>query len=148
MAKDEAALSQALVRVVEHTSTVRARAPARVRDRPGSGAASAPDRHRHRSSHDVDRACTTSGSPGSDGATRRVPAPRAAPGATGSGRRPSSDTPEQIASDQAAIDYGAGRADRAQQSLAEANLTSPINGTIVSVGITVGDTVSAIRAPT
>jgi multidrug efflux pump subunit AcrA (membrane-fusion protein) len=31
----------------------------------------------------------------------------------------------------------------AEQSLAEANLTSPINGTIVSVGINVGDTVSA-----
>jgi HlyD family secretion protein len=62
---------------------------------------------------------------------------------SGTGSSASSDTPEQIASDQAAIDTAEAQLTEAQQSLAEANLTSPINGTIVSVGITVGDTVSA-----
>ena len=55
----------------------------------------------------------------------------------------SADTPEQIASDQANIDSAQAQLTEAEQSLAEADLTSPINGTIVSVGISVGDTVSA-----
>jgi trimeric autotransporter adhesin len=54
-----------------------------------------------------------------------------------------SDSPAQIASDQAAIDSAEANVVVAEQSLAEGQLTSPINGTIVSVGITVGDTVSA-----
>ena len=49
----------------------------------------------------------------------------------------------QIASDQAAIDTAQSNLISAQQSLAEGQLTSPINGTIVSVGINAGDTVSA-----
>ena len=63
-------------------------------------------------------------------------------GAVAPAQRPS-DTPEQIASDQADIDTAQAQRTEAEQSLAEATLTSPINGTIVSVGITVGDTVSA-----
>lgn len=63
---------------------------------------------------------------------------------TGStGTSTDSDTPEQIASDQAAIDTAAADLTDAQQSLNEATLTSPISGTVVSVGINVGDTVSA-----
>ena len=53
------------------------------------------------------------------------------------------DTPEQIASDQAAIDTAEADLTNAQQSLNEATLTSPISGTVVSVAINVGDTVSA-----
>jgi HlyD family secretion protein len=65
---------------------------------------------------------------------------------TGSGSGSSSgdnDTPEQIASDQASIDTAQADLTEAQQSLTEATLTSPISGTVVSVGISVGDTVSA-----
>ncbi len=61
----------------------------------------------------------------------------------GTGSSASADTPQQIAADQAAIDTAQAELTVAEQSLAEANLTSPINGTIVSVGINVGDTVSA-----
>jgi multidrug efflux pump subunit AcrA (membrane-fusion protein) len=61
----------------------------------------------------------------------------------GSGSTTSSDTPQQIASDQADIDTAQAQLTEAEQSLTEADLTSPINGTIVSVGITVGDTVAA-----
>ena len=64
-------------------------------------------------------------------------------GGSGSGTSTSSDTPEQIASDQADIDTAKAQRTEAEQSLAAATLTSPINGTIVSVGITAGDTVSA-----
>jgi RND family efflux transporter MFP subunit len=63
-------------------------------------------------------------------------------GATGGGST-DTDTPQQIASDQAAIDTAQADLTVAQQSLKEATLTSPINGTVVSVGINVGDTVSA-----
>jgi multidrug efflux pump subunit AcrA (membrane-fusion protein) len=70
-------------------------------------------------------------------------------GATGSGAGGSgstgsnSDTPEQIASDQAAIDSAEADLTNAEQSLKEATLNSPISGTIVSVDIAAGDTVSA-----
>lgn len=53
------------------------------------------------------------------------------------------DTPAQIASDQAAIDTAEANLTKAQQSLKESTLTSPIGGTVVSVGINKGDTVSA-----
>ena len=64
-------------------------------------------------------------------------------GSTGGGSSTATDTPEQIASDQADIDSAQAQLTEAGQALDEANLTSPINGTIVSVGISVGDTVSA-----
>ena len=53
------------------------------------------------------------------------------------------DTPEQIASDQADIDSAEAELTNAEQSLTEATLSSPITGTVVSVAINVGDTVSA-----
>ena len=53
------------------------------------------------------------------------------------------DTPEQIASDQASIDSAEADLTNAEQSLNEATLNSPITGTVVSVDITVGDTVIA-----
>jgi multidrug efflux pump subunit AcrA (membrane-fusion protein) len=65
-------------------------------------------------------------------------------GATGSGASGGdSDTPEQIASDQAAIDSAEADLINAEQSLKEATLNSPIGGTVVSVDIAAGDTVSA-----
>ena len=53
------------------------------------------------------------------------------------------DTPEQIASDQASIDSAEADLTNAEQALNEATLNSPITGTVVSVAITAGDTVSA-----
>jgi len=64
-------------------------------------------------------------------------------GATGGSGSTDTDTPEQIASDQADIDTAQAQLTEAQQSLDETTLTSPITGTVVSVGIAVGDTVSA-----
>jgi HlyD family secretion protein len=61
----------------------------------------------------------------------------------GNGSSGNSDSPEQIAADQAAIDSAQADLINDQQSLAAAKLTSPISGTIVSVGIAAGDTVSA-----
>jgi trimeric autotransporter adhesin len=63
--------------------------------------------------------------------------------ATGGSGSTDTDTPEQIASDQADIDTAQAQLTEAQQSLNETTLTSPITGTVVSVGIDVGDTVSA-----
>jgi multidrug resistance efflux pump len=54
-----------------------------------------------------------------------------------------SDSAEQIASDEAAIDTAKANLVDAQQSLDDAQLSSPISGTIASVGVSVGDTVSA-----
>ncbi len=66
---------------------------------------------------------------------------------TGTASTPSgsgnSDTPEQIAADQASIDTAEAELVNARQSLKEATLTSPISGTVVSVAIGAGDTVSA-----
>jgi multidrug efflux pump subunit AcrA (membrane-fusion protein) len=62
---------------------------------------------------------------------------------TSGGDSSDTDTPEQIASDQANIDTAQAQLINAEQSLNEATLTSPISGTVVSVGINVGDTVSA-----
>ncbi len=64
-------------------------------------------------------------------------------GTTGGSGSTDTDTPEQIASDQADIDTAQAQLTEAQQSLNETTLTSPIAGTVVSVGISAGDTVSA-----
>jgi trimeric autotransporter adhesin len=66
-----------------------------------------------------------------------------ATGGSGGSASANTDTPEQIASDQADIDTAEAQLTNAQQSLLEATLSSPIAGTVVSVGITAGDTVSA-----
>ena len=65
------------------------------------------------------------------------------PSSGSGGTSGNTDTPEQIASDQAAIDTAQANLTEAQQSLKEATLTSPINGTVVSVAISTGETVSA-----
>ncbi len=64
-------------------------------------------------------------------------------GAGGASASGNTDTPAQIASDQAAIDTAQAQLTNAEQSLKEATLTSPIDGTVVSVSISVGDSVSA-----
>ena len=64
-------------------------------------------------------------------------------GGSGGSASADTDTPEQIASDQADIDTAEAQLTNAEQSLQEATLSSPIAGTVVSVGIAVGDTVSA-----
>ena len=53
------------------------------------------------------------------------------------------DTPAQLATDQAAIDSDQAVLVRAQQELVAAELTSPIDGTVASVGLSVGQSVSA-----
>ncbi len=84
------------------------------------------------------------GNTGSGGTGSTASNNRGASSSTGSSSTSTNtDTPEQIASDQAAIDTAEANLTEAAQSLKEATLTSPINGTAVSVGITVGDTVSA-----
>jgi HlyD family secretion protein len=64
-------------------------------------------------------------------------------GAAGTGGTSAVATASQIASDEAAIDNAQSTLIDAQQSLDEAQLTSPISGTIASVGLVVGDTVGA-----
>jgi RND family efflux transporter MFP subunit len=81
----------------------------------------------------------TTGSTGSTGSTSK---PGAA-GSGGSGSSSPSDSAATIASDEAAIDTARADLVNAQQSLSNAQLVSPIAGTIASVGISVGATVGA-----
>lgn len=53
------------------------------------------------------------------------------------------DSPQQLATDQAAIDSDQAALIKAQQSLADAQLTSPIAGIIASVGLAAGQSVTA-----
>ena len=94
----------------------------------------------------TDAATTATGSTG--GATTGTGATGGASngvGATGGAGSSGADadTPQQIASDQAAIDSAEADLTNAEQSLNETTLTSPISGTVVSVDIAPGDTVSA-----
>jgi multidrug efflux pump subunit AcrA (membrane-fusion protein) len=61
----------------------------------------------------------------------------------GSGASSPSDSAATIASDEATIDTAEANLVNAQQSLSDAQLTAPITGTVASVGMSVGDTVSA-----
>ncbi len=126
VAKDEAALSQALNQGSSSTS-----------GSPTSTSGSPTQTSRALSS-------TPSGVTGNSGSGTGSGSGGGGSGSSGgTGSSASGDTPQQIAADQAAIDTAQAELTVAGQSLAEANLTSPINGTIVSVGINVGDTVSA-----
>jgi RND family efflux transporter MFP subunit len=64
---------------------------------------------------------------------------------TGSGSSSSVDTntPAQLASDESTIDSDQASVVEAEQSLAEARLVSPIDGTVETVGLTAGGSVSA-----
>lgn len=64
-------------------------------------------------------------------------------GSSGTSGSTNTDTPQQIASDQASIDTAEANLTEAEQSVSDATLSSPISGTVVSVGFGVGDTVSA-----
>ena len=119
VAKDEAALSQALNSGSSSTAGSPTASPRALSSTPGGSTGNSD-------------AGTGTGTGGGTGGT-----------AGGTSSSPSADTPQQIAADQAAIDTAQAELTVAEQSLAETNLTSPINGTIVSVGINVGDTVSA-----
>jgi multidrug efflux pump subunit AcrA (membrane-fusion protein) len=61
----------------------------------------------------------------------------------GSSAASSVATPQQLASDQAALDLATAQLASAQQDLADANLLSPIAGTVASVSIAAGAAVSA-----
>jgi multidrug efflux pump subunit AcrA (membrane-fusion protein) len=126
VAQDEAALSQALSQASSSGSAS------------SGGSGSAGGTANSGSPTEGSRAVSSSAT--SDSGTES----RSSAGAIGdSGSSTSSDTPQQIASDQADIDTAQAQLTEAEQSLLEANLTSPINGTIVSVGLAAGDTVSA-----
>ena len=89
-----------------------------------------------------------SGSSGSTGTSSRSSSGGTGGSGSGTGNASNStssasNSAQQIASDQAAIDAAQATLIEAQQQLNDAQLTSPINGTIASVGVTVGDTVSA-----
>ncbi len=64
-------------------------------------------------------------------------------GSSGNSGSTNTDTPQQIASDQASIDTAEADLTEAEQSVNDATLSSPISGTVVSVGFAAGDTVSA-----
>ncbi|HWD53853.1 MAG TPA: efflux RND transporter periplasmic adaptor subunit [Acidimicrobiales bacterium] len=102
----------------------------------------------HAAASDPTGSTGNTGSGGGGGTGGTGTSPRNAGTSTGSTGSTGStsgntDTPEQIASDQAAIDTAEANLTEAQQSLKEATLTSPINGTVVSVAIGAGSTVSA-----
>jgi multidrug efflux pump subunit AcrA (membrane-fusion protein) len=89
-----------------------------------------------------------SGSSGSTGTSSRSSSGGTGGSGSGTGNASNStssasNSAQQIASDQAAIDAAQATLIEAQQQLNDTQLTSPINGTIASVGVTVGDTVSA-----
>jgi multidrug efflux pump subunit AcrA (membrane-fusion protein) len=62
--------------------------------------------------------------------------------ASGSSSSVSTDTPEQLANDESTIDSDDAAVVEAEQSLAAADLVSPISGTVESVGMAVGDAVT------
>jgi multidrug efflux pump subunit AcrA (membrane-fusion protein) len=84
------------------------------------------------------------GSGGSGGSGGKSPATGAAAGGQGSGSTQTvTNSATQLATDQAAIDSASAVLVQDQQSLAEAQLTSPIAGTVVAVGVAAGQSVSA-----
>jgi HlyD family secretion protein len=68
--------------------------------------------------------------------------------AAGSASRTQPATPQQLAVDQAAIDTAQAQLTDAQRALGDVNLVSPIAGTVASVSIGVGDSVSSASGPT
>ncbi len=130
VAKDEATLAKALGDSSSPSST----------SSPGGGGTGSTSPGGGVGSHALSLGNTGSGATPSSSSSS--PSSSESPSASG-GSSAASDTPQQIASDQASIDSANANLIEAQQALADAQLTSPINGTIVSVGLAVGDTVSA-----
>ncbi len=142
VSKDETALGQALAAESGSTSGAGGTTPT-GNSGPGTGTGSGTDSGSGSvsSTHsgpaltaDISAAATGNSGAGGGGSGNST---------TPSGSSANTDTPEQIASDQADIDSAEADLTNAQQSLKEATLTSPISGTVVSVGINAGDTVSA-----
>ena len=94
-------------------------------------------------------AAKPTGSASGSAATGSIGSGASASGNTGSTQSGGSSgattavTPQQLASDQAALDVADAGLAAAQQDLADANLLSPIAGTVASVAITPGGAVSA-----
>ena len=139
VSKDETALGQALNAASGGSSS----GGTSGTGRPGGTPASSPTQTSAAISSSTSAGATVTadvtGDTGSGGTASSV----GSAGATGGSGSTDTDTPEQIASDQADIDTAQAQLTEAQQSLDETTLTSPITGTVVSVGIAVGDTVSA-----
>jgi HlyD family secretion protein len=85
------------------------------------------------------------GNTGSSGDTGDTGAGNSATGDIGNqtASETAAESAAQIAADEAAIDQAEANLIAAQQSLSEATLTSPIGGTVASVGIGAGNTVTA-----
>lgn len=87
-----------------------------------------------------------SGAAGSAGSSRPSAVNRTGGGTApvaGSPTAQPADTPAQLAGDQASIDSADASLAQAEQALAATHLTSPIAGTVASVGMAVGQTVAA-----
>ena len=138
VSKDETALGQALAAASNGGSSSRGASNGTQTGNSGNSPTQSGDAL-SASTTDATLTADITGNSGA-GATGNGTGSAGATGGTGSGN---SDSPEQIASDQAAIDTAEAQLTNAQQSLNEATLTSPINGTVVSVGISAGDTVGA-----
>jgi trimeric autotransporter adhesin len=137
VSKDETALGQALDAESSGGTT----------STTGTTSGSTPTQGSHAVTGDTGDTGTGSTGTGSTGTgSTGTIATRADTGSVGAGTGSSgadADTPEQIASDQASIDSAEADLTNAEQSLNEATLNSPITGTVVSVDITAGETVSA-----
>jgi HlyD family secretion protein len=88
-------------------------------------------------------ASTPSGS-SSSGSTKAASSSGSGTGGSSTGSSSqSTDSAEQLASDQATIDSAKATLIEAKQSLAEAQLTAPIDGTVASLSIATGQSVTA-----
>ncbi len=132
VSKDETALAQALVAESSSGSN-----PGGTSGNSGSGSHALANQGVAGNTGNTGNA-GSGGSPGTGGNGSTSPS-----NSSGGGTSGNTDTPEQIASDQAAIDTAQANLTEAEQALKEATLTSPIGGTVVSVAIHAGDTVSA-----
>ena len=132
MSKDESALAQALGVSSGTTSSGGSGSP------PAGNSGTPPTQSSHTTSASTPGATLSAAITSTSGSNGTGSAPAGAGGASAN-----TDTPAQIASDQSTIDTAEAQLTEAEQSLSEATLTSPITGTVVSVAISAGDTVSA-----
>jgi multidrug efflux pump subunit AcrA (membrane-fusion protein) len=138
VSKDETALGQALD--AESSGTSPSTTPGSTAGTGDSGSPAQSGQAIDTASYDVTG--NTGAGSGNTGSGTGLSGGGANAGGGGGGSQ-NADTPQQIASDQADIDTAEAELTRAEESLNEATVTSPISGTVVSVGINVGDTVSA-----
>jgi multidrug efflux pump subunit AcrA (membrane-fusion protein) len=86
---------------------------------------------------------TGSGSSGTSGSTGRTSTGTSGGSSAGGSGDSSTNSAQQLATDQASIDSATASLIEAQQSLADAQLTSPLTGTVASVDLAVGQAVTA-----